>query len=115
MSRSEPWWRTCWSAITACWSPLWRARKRRCSVATRTPVWNRRPQRSCTLWPATNALADGNQRLALAATIAFLGVNGRRLTLSNDEAYELVMDVAAGHRDGTAELAGTIRRGSRPR
>jgi hypothetical protein len=32
--------------------------------------------------------------LALAVTIAFLGINGRRLTLSNDEAYELVVAVA---------------------
>jgi death-on-curing protein len=43
-----------------------------------------------------HALVDGNKRLALAATIAFLGLNGIRLTLTNDEAYELVMAVAAG-------------------
>ncbi len=30
-----------------------------------------------------HALIDGNKRLALAATIAFLGMNGIRLTLSN--------------------------------
>ena len=35
-----------------------------------------------------HALVDGNKRLALAGTIAFLGVNGRRLTLTNDEAYD---------------------------
>jgi death-on-curing protein len=33
-----------------------------------------------------HALIDGNKRLALSATVAFLGVNGRRLTLSNDQA-----------------------------
>ena len=43
-----------------------------------------------------HALIDGNKRLALAATIAFYGVNGRRLTLTNDEAYELIMSVAEG-------------------
>lgn len=43
------------------------------------------------------ALIDGNKRLALASTIAFLGVNGWRLTLSNEEAYDLVMAVAAGN------------------
>jgi death on curing protein len=43
-----------------------------------------------------HALVDGNKRLALAATIAFLGMNGIRLTLSNDEAYDLVISVAAG-------------------
>ena len=36
-----------------------------------------------------HALVDGNKRLALAGTLAFLGVNGRRLTLTNDEAYTL--------------------------
>ncbi len=41
-------------------------------------------------------LVDGNKRIALAATIAFLGMNGIRLTLSNDEAYDLVMSVATG-------------------
>jgi len=31
---------------------------------------------------------DGNKRLALATTIAFLGINGRRLTFGNDAAYD---------------------------
>ncbi len=62
-----------------------------------------------------HALVDGNKRLALAATIAFLGVNGRRLTLTNDEAYHLVMEVAAGQLHEVAELADTIRAGSGPR
>ena len=30
------------------------------------------------------ALIDGNKRLALAATFTFLGINVRRLTLTND-------------------------------
>ena len=42
-----------------------------------------------------HALIDGNKRLALAAAIAFYGLNGRRLTLTNDQAYNLVMKVAA--------------------
>lgn len=62
-----------------------------------------------------HALVDGNKRLALAGTIAFLGVNGRRLTLTNDEAYELVMAIAAGGLDEVAEIAARIRDGSRPR
>ena len=41
-------------------------------------------------------LIDGNKRLALAGTIAFLGVNGIRLTLTNDEAYDLIFGVASG-------------------
>jgi len=60
------------------------------------------------------ALVDGNKRLALAGTIAFLGVNGRRLTLTNEEAYELVMDVAAGELDEITEIASRIKDGSRP-
>ena len=46
-----------------------------------------------------HALVDGNKRLGLAATIAFLGMNGIRLDLSEGEAYDLVMDVARGFRD----------------
>jgi death-on-curing protein len=46
-----------------------------------------------------HALVDGNKRLALAATIAFYGLNGFRLTLSNDEAYDLVIAVASGELD----------------
>ncbi len=62
-----------------------------------------------------HALVDGNKWLALAAAVAFLGVNGRRLTLTNDEAYHLVMEVAAGHLHDVVDLAETIRIGSEPR
>lgn len=62
-----------------------------------------------------HALVDGNKRLALAATIAFLGLNGRRLTLTNDQAYELIMDVAAGRLDEVPGIAECIRAGSGPR
>ena len=61
-----------------------------------------------------HALVDGNKRLALAATIAFLGVNGRRLTLSNDQAYELVMSVASGELDEVPGIAGRIAKGTEP-
>lgn len=61
-----------------------------------------------------HALVDGNKRLALAGTIAFLGVNGRRLTLTNDQAYELVMAVAAGELDEVAGIASRIKDASRP-
>ena len=59
-----------------------------------------------------HALLDGNKRLGLAATIAFLGMNGRRLTLTNSEAYSLVMAVSTGELDETAPIAAQIRRGS---
>ena len=56
-----------------------------------------------------HAVIDGNERLALAATIAFLGLNGRRLTLSNGQAYELIMSVATGDLDDVATIAALIR------
>ena len=55
------------------------------------------------------ALIDGNKRLALAATIAFYGLNGRRLTLTNDAAYDLVMGVTAGELDPVDEIAAVLR------
>jgi death on curing protein len=62
-----------------------------------------------------HALVDGNKRLGLAAIIAFYGLNGRRLTLSNDAAYELVMAVAAGQLDTVAEIAAVLRTATEPR
>ena len=62
-----------------------------------------------------HALIDGNRRLALAATIAFLGANGRRLTLSNDQTYELIIEVVTGELDEVASIADRIRYGSEDR
>jgi death on curing protein len=54
-------------------------------------------------------LVDGNKRLALSGLIAFYGVNGRRLILTNHAAYELVMAIASGELDAVAEIAGMLR------
>jgi len=62
-----------------------------------------------------HALVDGNKRLALAATIAFLGLNGYRFTLSNNEAYTLIIEVAAGQLDDVADIAERISAGIAPR
>lgn len=44
---------------------------------------------------ATNhGFVDGNKRTALTATAVFLGMNGAPLSLTNDEAVALVLDVA---------------------
>ena len=59
-------------------------------------------------------LVDGNKRLALASSIAFYGLNGFRLTLSNDEAYELVIAVAAGELDDVERIAGRLESGTAP-
>jgi death on curing protein len=62
-----------------------------------------------------HALVDGNERLALAALLAFSGVNGRRLTLTNDDAYDLVMKVAAGALDTVDDIAATLQHATEPR
>ena len=62
-----------------------------------------------------HALVDGNKRLALAAVIAFYGVNGRRLTLTNDEAYDLIIDVATGHLDSIETINVRLRNATEPR
>jgi len=43
-----------------------------------------------------HALTDGNKRLALLATVVFLRINGYALELSDDEAFDLTISVAAG-------------------
>jgi death-on-curing protein len=62
-----------------------------------------------------HALIDGNKRLSLAATIAFYGVNGHRLTLTNDNAYELIMDVTAGKLDSVDDIAAVLATATQPR
>ena len=62
-----------------------------------------------------HALVDGNKRLALAAMIAFLGVNGRQLTFSNDDAYDLVIAVATGDLDEVSAIATVLARSTAPR
>jgi death on curing protein len=54
-----------------------------------------------------HALVDGNKRLALLATAVFLRINGFHLTLTDDEAFDLVMSVAAGQLDAEA-IAGKL-------
>jgi death-on-curing protein len=59
-------------------------------------------------------LADGNERLSLAATIAFYGLNGVQLTLSNDDAYDSIMAIASGQPDDVASIAGRLRDSTAP-
>jgi hypothetical protein len=49
---------------------------------------------------AAHALVDGNTRLGWLATVVFLDLNGFAPELSDDAAFELVMDVAAGSAEG---------------
>jgi hypothetical protein len=43
------------------------------------------------------------------------GSDGRRLTLTNDEAYQLIMDVARGKLDSVDEIAAVLAAGTKPR
>jgi death-on-curing protein len=52
-----------------------------------------------------HALVDGNKRLGWLATAVFLDINRIDISVaSNDEVYELVMDIAAGNHT-VAEVA----------
>jgi death on curing protein len=62
-----------------------------------------------------HALIDGNKRLALGATIAFYGLNGMRLTLTNDEAYDLIVDVASGRLDDVPAIAAVLTQATETR
>lgn len=55
------------------------------------------------------------QRLGQAAVTAFCGPNGCRLTLINDQAYDLVMKTAAGELDLVGEIAAVLRAATAPR
>ena len=46
-----------------------------------------------------HALVDGDKRLGWLATVVFLDLNGAAVALSDDEAFDLVMEVASGHAD----------------
>jgi death-on-curing protein len=62
-------------------------------------------------WPLVPS--RGNKRLALAGVIAFLGINGYELQMTNDEAYDLTMSLAAGELDAP-EIATALRRAGIP-
>lgn len=62
-----------------------------------------------------HALVDGNKRLALAALIAFLGINGLRLTMTNDEAYDFIIDIAEGTLVEVSEIGARIESRTSPR
>ncbi|MFD7084918.1 type II toxin-antitoxin system death-on-curing family toxin [Streptomyces sp. NPDC059918] len=56
-------------------------------------------------------LVDGNKRTAWLAAATFLAVNGIDLAgVDQDAAYDLVIDVAAGHEADVARIAERLRR-----
>lgn len=52
---------------------------------------------------------DGNKRVALAAALVFLRLNGFRVEAEEDDVHELVMSVAEG-RSGKADVAVALQR-----
>lgn len=56
-----------------------------------------------------HALVDGNKRLGWLALVVFLGLNGVRLDVDDDEAYDLVIAVAEG-RHGLPEVVEQLHR-----
>lgn len=63
---------------------------------------------------ANHALVDGNKRLGLSAVVVLLGVNGGRLELTNDQAYEHVMAIADGSLRDVADIAARLPTTDRP-
>ncbi len=47
----------------------------------------------------SQALVDGNKRLAWLSTKVFLAINGHRLAASADEGERFMLDLVAGHAD----------------
>lgn len=56
----------------------------------------------------SHPLVDGNKRLSLLATGAFLRLNGHRFVMSQDHAFDLVMAVAEGLID-VPEIAARLK------
>lgn len=61
-----------------------------------------------------HALVDGNKRTALASLLFFYDLNGMRVTLSHDEAFELVIGVVV-HDIDIEKAADLLRRRTTPR
>jgi death-on-curing protein len=57
-----------------------------------------------------HALVDGNKRLGWAATAVFLGINGHRVSATDDEVVDLVVAVAAGELSDVPEIADRLRK-----
>ena len=56
---------------------------------------------------------DGNKRVGLACSLAFLRLNGLRIRATDDELVDLVMGVAGGRRS-KADVAVFLREHTRP-
>lgn len=57
---------------------------------------------------ANHPLVDGNKRLAWLATVVFLDLNDAEVTVTDEEAFALVMDVAAGVLRDVSDIAARL-------
>lgn len=64
---------------------------------------------------SNHALVDGNKRLGWHATAVFLWINGQDLAAPEDDAFDLVMAVAAGRVSNVETIAAALRSWSTPR
>ena len=55
-----------------------------------------------------HALVDGNKRLAAILALAFLDLNGASFEMTNDQLFELVMDVASGQQRDVDAIAARL-------
>ena len=62
-----------------------------------------------------HSLVDGNKRLALASAVAFYGMNGYRLHMTNDTAYDLVTAVVTIKSEDLQATAGVLKAAARRR
>jgi death-on-curing protein len=56
-----------------------------------------------------HAMIDGNKRFSWYLTLAFLRINGYRVVMSNDDAFDLVLAVAHGKLE-LEQIAATLAR-----
>ncbi len=50
----------------------------------------------------SQGFVDGNKRTAVVAASAFLGINGYQIAASDEELYQMVIQMAQGHMDRRA-------------
>lgn len=54
------------------------------------------------------AFLDGNKRTGFETMVVYLGMNDIKFDMTNDEAYEFVMDIVNGKYQKTSEISGVI-------
>ncbi|MFB6862513.1 type II toxin-antitoxin system death-on-curing family toxin [Streptomyces virginiae] len=75
-----------------------------------TPAYEDPYEQAAALLHGIHPLVDGNKRTAWLAAATFLAVNGVDLADADQErAYDLVIDVAAGHETRIAAIAARLR------